>query len=138
MLQKEDDPLYNEYLKHLSNYLIIYDEISRLSEDSPWYSVFEKAMCTGEYAISSHKNDCDQFNDRCCLIPCWGVRLQKHKEYPFVRLLKDLYCQYILADTVEAHCHIEYQSRLLFRDFLMFFEDIDLPKNKSHGDESLS
>lgn len=122
-------PLYNEYLDHLRDYLNNYVDISILSKESPWDSVFEKAMCTGEYAISSPENGSNQFVDRRCLIQCWGVRLQKHKGYPLVRLLNDLYCQYSQADTVEAKCRIEYQSRLLFRDLLMYFEDIDLPNN---------
>lgn len=129
---------YLDHLDHLGDYLSIYVKISSSSDDSPWNSVFEKAMCTGEYAISSPENGSNQFVDRRYLIPCWGVRLQKHRGYPFVRLLNDLYCQYSQADTVEAKCRIEYQSRLLFRDLLMYFEDIDLPNNAGHDGSVLS
>ena len=137
-LRKDDDPLYNEYLEHLDDYLSIYVEISGFSEDNSWDSVFEKAMCTGEYAISSHKNGNNQYVDRRYLIPCWGARLQKQKSYPFVKLLCGLYSQYRRANTVEECCRFEYQSRLLFRDLLMYFEDIDLPNKDGFEDGALS
>lgn len=135
---RKTDPLYNEYLDHLRDYLSNYVDISIPSKESPWDSVFEKAMCTGEYAISSHKNGNNQFVDRRYLISCWGIRLQKQKEYPFARLLNDLYYQYSKADTVKAQCHIEYQSRLLFRDLLMYFEDIDFPNKEGLDGRALS
>lgn len=135
---RKSDSQYNEYLDHLRDYLSKYVEISILSKESPWDSVFEKAMCTKEYAISNHKDDYDQFIDRRCLIPCWGARLQKQKSYPFVKLLCGLYSQYSLANTVEERCLIEYQSRLLFRDLLMYFEDIDLPNKEGLDGRALS
>ncbi len=133
-LRKEDDPLYNEYLEHLSDYLSTYIEISVLSEDSPWDSVFEKAMCTEAYALSCYENPDVEKIDRRLLIPCWGDRLLKQKAHPSVKLLYDLYCQYRRENTIEAQYRIEYQSRLLFRDLLLYFEDIDLPQNERHGD----
>lgn len=134
---RKNDLLYNEYLDHLRDYLGNYIGISVLSEDSPWDSVFEKAMCTGEYAISSHENGNNQF-DRRYLIPCWGARLQKQKSYPFVKLLCGLYNQYRDAKTAGDRCRIEYQSRLLFRDLLMYFEDIDIPNKEGLEGRTLS
>ncbi len=133
-LRKEDDPLYNEYLEHLCDYLITYIDISVLSEDSIWDSVFEKAMCTEAYALSSNKSHGAENIDRRLLIPCWGDRLQKQKSHSFIKLICDLYHQYQRETTIEAKCRIEYQSRLLFRDLLLYFEDIDLPQNERHGD----
>ena len=135
-LQK-NDPLYNEYLDHLRDYLVTYIDISVPPDDSHWDSVFEKAMCTREYAISSREDNADLI-DRRCLIPCWGARLQKQKSYPFVKLLCGLYSQYRDAKTAGDRCHIEYQSRLLFRDLLMYFEDIDLPNKDGFEDGALS
>lgn len=128
---RKNDPEYDEHFNNMDDYLSVYDDISRLSEESDWYSVFENAMCTNKYAISKRKYDerCDTGIDRRCLIQCWGARLQRHREHRFVMLLNDLYNQYRPIDTVEDRCRFEYQSRLLFRDFLMFFEDIDLHKN---------
>ena len=134
---RETDPLYIEHLDHLHDYLSNYVDISIPSKESPWNSVFEKAMCTGEFAISSHENENNQF-DRRYLIPCWGARLQKQKSYSFVKLLCGLYSQYRRANTVEECCHFEYQSRLLFRDLLMYFEDIDLPNKDGLEDGALS
>lgn len=135
---RKNDSLYKEHLDHLRDYLDNYVDISTPSKESPWDSVFEKAMCTGEYAISSHKNEHNQFVDRRYLIPCWGARLQKQKSYPFVKLLCGLYSQYRAAKTVGDRCHNEYQSRLLFRDLLMYFEDIDLPNKDGFEDGALS
>lgn len=135
---RKNDSLYKEHLDHLRDYLDNYVDISTPSKESPWDSVFEKAMCTGEYAISSHKNEHNQFVDRRYLIPCWGARLQKQKSYPFVKLLCGLYSRYRAAKTVGDRCHNEYQSRLLFRDLLMYFEDIDLPNKDGFEDGALS
>ena len=135
---RKNDPLYNEYLDHLRDYLSNYIDISVPSDDSPWDSVFEKAMCTEAYALSNYTSHCVESVDRRRLIPCWGVRLKEQKACPFAKLLCDLYRQYHKENTVEAQCRIEYQSRLLFRDLLMYFEDIDLPKNESHSGGTLS
>ncbi len=123
---KNGDAFHDERLEHMGDYLNNYVEISALSKNCRWDSVFEKAMCTKEYAILSPEDADNQF-DRRCLIPRWGIRLQQQKSYPFVKLLCALYSQYHQAETAKNHCHIEYQSRLLFRDLLMYFEDIDLP-----------
>lgn len=135
---RKNDPLYKEHLDHLRDYLDNYVDISTPSKESPWDSVFEKAMCTGEYAISSHKNENNQFVDRRYLILCWGARLQKQKSYPFVKLLCGLYNQYRDAKTAGDRCRIEYQSRHLFRDLLMYFEDIDIPNKEGLEGRTLS
>lgn len=134
---RETGPLYIEHLDYLHDYLSNYVDISIPSKESPWDSVFEKAMCTGEFAISSHENGNNQF-DRRYLIPCWGARLQKQKSYPFVKLLCGLYNQYRDAKTAGDRCRIEYQSRLLFRDLLMYFEDIDIPNKEGLEGRTLS
>jgi hypothetical protein len=134
---RETGPLYIEHLDHLHDYLSNYVDISIPSKESPWDSVFEKAMCTGEFAISSHENGNNQF-DRRYLIPCWGARLQKQKSYPFVKLLCGLYNQYRDAKTAGDRCRIEYQSSLLFRDLLMYFEDIDIPNKEGLEGRTLS
>ena len=134
---RETGPLYIEHLDYLHDYLSNYVDISIPSKESPWDSVFEKAMCTGEFAISSHENGNNQF-DRRYLIPCWGARLQKQKSYPFVKLLCGLYNQYRDAKTAGDRCRIEYQSNLLFRDLLMYFEDIDIPNKEGLEGRTLS
>lgn len=135
---RKNAPLYNEYLDHLRDYLDKYIEISVLDEDSTWDSVFEKAMCSKAYALSSCESDSALSFDRRCLILCWGSRLQNQKSYPFAQLLAKLYGQYCQENTVEAQCHTEYQSRLLFRDLLMYFEDIDLPSKADPYGEAKS
>lgn len=125
---------------NLCDYLREYIDINVENEDEndceldrKWNSVFEQALCTTAYAIQSSREDCTLSSplkiediDPRSLIYRWGWELQQIKKYPFVNMLSDLYKEYLhLSKDQEKH-YFEYRSRLLFRDLLMYFPDIDL------------
>ncbi len=123
---------------NLCDYLREYIAINIQDEDDceldcNWNSVFEAALCTTAYSIQSSQEDCTVLSpskvediDPRSLIYRWGWELQQIKKYPFVNMLSNLYKDYSSLSKDQEKSYFEYCSRLLFRDLLMYFPDIDL------------
>lgn len=125
---------------NLCGYLREYIAINITDEDDcelecNWNSVFEEALCTTAYSIQSRQEDSTVSSpskiediDPRSLIYRWGWELQQIKKYPFVNMLSNLYNDFLHLSTDQERLCFEYSSRLLFRDLLMYFPDIDLNK----------
>ncbi|MBO5971083.1 MAG: hypothetical protein J6S14_21620 [Clostridia bacterium] len=112
---------FSEHLKNLKEYIVAYQTIMSVPSNE-WYSVFERALCAEEYSIHS------QDKELSCLISNWGKQLSAFETYAFPRQLYYLYKKYNeLQNDIERY-QFEYRSRLLFRDLLMAFPDIDLDR----------
>lgn len=109
------------YLENLKEYLVTYQTIMS-SQKNEWYSVFERALCTAEYSIQGDEREL------CCLISNWGKQLSNFSNYSFSRQLSSLYKKYKRLDCDIERCQFENKSRLLFRDLLMAFPNIDLDR----------
>lgn len=122
-----------QFEENLCGYLEQYIEINGFFEgECKWDSVFEQALCSKKYSIQSYR-DYENYPaskiesiDPQILICRWGEELKPIKKYQFVDMLSNLYKRYLAIEGDGEKHRFEYQSRLLFRDLLMYFPDIDL------------
>ena len=111
-----------DYLANLKEYLESYQSIL-CAKNSEWYAVFERALCTAEYSIQAKEGVSRS------LISNWGKQLSTFSKYSFANQLYSLYTKYKGLDNDIERYRFEYMSRLLFRDLLMVFPNIDLDRS---------
>ncbi len=109
----------SENKQNLKEYIKYYRKKSTDTKDA--YCIFKHLV-----SESSHRSDADN-KDAADLVTDWLGEAELYKKIPLIRNLSSVYGQYRMAhDRSNADkCLFEYRTRVLFRDLLTMYPDID-------------